>query len=113
MKGYGMTMGAWLEGRVAVVTGGAQRIGLACVRTLCAMRAEAAVVPIRRLGLPGEAARHVGFLRSDASSCITGAAIDINGGGLVVWREAPGARLGVATAACLATGRRRGDAARR
>jgi len=42
-----VTVDADLEGHVAVVTGGAQGIGLACVRTLCAMGAAVAVVDVQ------------------------------------------------------------------
>jgi len=40
--------------------------------------------PIRRLGLPEEVAELVGFLCSHSAGYITGAAIDINGGDLMV-----------------------------
>lgn len=41
-------------------------------------------IPLRRLGAPEEVASVIGFLLSDASSYITGAVIDINGGRLMI-----------------------------
>src|SRR5665648_854265 len=60
--------------------------------------------PIDRVGLPEEVAGLVGFLCSNSAGYITGAAIDINGGDLMVGREAlrerpamvAGARLSIA-----------------
>lgn len=44
----------------------------------------AAAFPARRLGRPEEVAELVAFLCSDNAAYITGAAIDINGGDLMV-----------------------------
>ena len=40
--------------------------------------------PIPRLGQPSEVAALIGFLASDDAAYITGAAMDINGGDLMV-----------------------------
>jgi NAD(P)-dependent dehydrogenase (short-subunit alcohol dehydrogenase family) len=40
--------------------------------------------PIQRLGRPGEVADLIAFLASEEAGYITGAAVDINGGDLMV-----------------------------
>jgi NAD(P)-dependent dehydrogenase (short-subunit alcohol dehydrogenase family) len=40
--------------------------------------------PIARLGTPGEVAELIAFLASESAGYVTGAAVDINGGDLMV-----------------------------
>jgi 3-oxoacyl-[acyl-carrier protein] reductase len=40
-------------------------------------------IPVGRLGLPSDIASAVSFLASEASSFITGAVLDVNGGGFM------------------------------
>ena len=48
------------------------------------LREYASSFPVRRLGLPSEVAALVRFLCSDEAAYITGAALDINGGDLMI-----------------------------
>ena len=83
---------ALVDGKVALVTGGARGI---VINTICpgvidtAMPAQfppdrlAAMIestPLRRMGTADEVAKVVLFLASDLSSFVTGAHIDVNGG---------------------------------
>jgi len=69
---FGITVNAILPGRI--------KTDMVTLRSVGRMDEWMAQTPLKRLGKPDEVASVVSFIASDASSYVTGAAINVNGG---------------------------------